>query len=182
MKHVLLAAVLTLYPSILATMGVPKAAYDNLPPAHPLLVRGAECAADAVDVASLLPSETARETWARVIFVWANREGGCYADPKGNADDGRSCGVLQVQEPQRVIDGATCAKVKADRKLGMRVGLALMLTLAKRCGSIGAGLNVYSTGRDCKMGGAKPDAPIPLVLERLKLAGVDSSAPYSPGA
>lgn len=182
MKHALLAAVLTLYPSILATMGVPKAAYDNLPPTHALLVRGAECAADAVEVASLISSETARDTWARVVFVWANREGGCYADPKGSNDDGRSCGVMQVWEPHKVIEGATCAKVKASRVLGMRVGLALMLQLSKRCGSIGAGLNVYSTGRDCKMGGAKPDAPIPLVLERLKLAGVDPSAPYSPGA
>ena len=41
------------------------------------------------------------------------------ADPRGFGDDHRACGVLQVHHPEKYVDGATCAKVRADRRRGL---------------------------------------------------------------
>ena len=158
----------------LATMGVPTSV--KLPAGHPVMSRAASCAADVEEVVTLLP-EYQRAVWAPVLYVFALKEGNCYASPPGDNDAGAACGVLQVHEPQKIIAGATCEKVRADRKLGLRVGLAVMIQWSKECGSIGGGLSAYATGSCPKKGWI-----LPLVKERLKLAGVDGSMPWAPGA
>jgi len=158
----------------LETMGLPQSV--KLPDTHPLMVRAASCANDVVEITNLLP-EYSRTTWKPILYVFALKEGNCYANPPGSNDDGAACGVCQAHDPHKVIPGATCEKVRADRKLGLRVGLALMLQWSKECGSIGAGLSAYATGSCPKKGWT-----LNLVKERLKLAGIDGSLPWHPGA
>jgi len=165
---VLLASILL---PTLATMGLPTSV--KLPDSHPLILRATSCAADVVEVVDSLP-EHQRTLWAPVLYVWALKEGGCYADPPGSSDDRAACGVTQVHEPQKVIAGATCAKVRADRKLGLQVGLTLMIQLAKKCGTIGGGMTAYSTNGACTGGWV-----LPLVKHRLKLAGVGVTEPWT---
>jgi len=176
-------ALLILSLAVLSTMGVPKSV--RLADTNPTMVRIASCADDVVEVCGMLP-EYARSAWCPITLTMAMKEGNCFADPKcppGTPkekcnDDGSACGVLQVHSPEREIEGATCEKVRADRKLGLRVGLALMLRLSKKCGTIGAGLSAYGTNGACPPNGVV----FGFAKERLRLAGVDPSAPWSPGA
>lgn len=85
--------------------------------------------------------------WHSTAYGTALYESGGLADPPGWNDQGRACGVLQVWEPQRWLSGATCAAVRADRRLGLRVGLLVMKRLAKDCGGVQAGLSAYATGK-----------------------------------
>jgi hypothetical protein len=160
---------------ILETMGVPKTV--KLPDSHPVIVRATSCADDVVEVCSLLP-EYQRSVWCPVTFMMAMKEGNCYASPPGFNDQNRACGPLQIHNPELEIAGATCAKVRADRKLGLRVGMARMIRLSKECGSIGAGLTAYATYGACPQKGWV----LHEIRKRLKLVGVDPATPWSPGA
>lgn len=171
MKAILLALV----PIILQTMGVPKSV--QLHDTHPVMVRVASCADDVVEVCSLLPEST-RTVWCSVTFMMAMKEGNCYASPPGSNDNGAACGPLQVHNPEKEIKGATCEKVRADRKLGLRVGMVRMIRLSKECGSVGAGLTAFATYGACPPKGQV----LHLIKERLKLINIDPSTPWSPGA
>jgi hypothetical protein len=158
-----IAHLLTLLHAVLVAMGVPASV--TLPDTHPTMVRMRECAADVVAVTDLLPVEK-RATYAPIVFVFANLEGGCYASPAGSNDNGAACGVMQIHEPQKIIAGATCEKVRADRRLGIRVGVAAFTWWEHECGSLADGLSGYATGH-CPPKGK----PIPLVRKRCALAG-----------
>ena len=149
--------------AILATMGVPKGV--RLPDAQ--MARYDECAGDVVEVvSSMMPPERAKVI-APIAYVFALKEGNCEASPRGFNDDGAACGVMQTHTPEKILDGATCAKVRADRKLGIRVGVTLMLRKEAECGSLRAGLTAYATSGACPAKGWT----IGLVLKRCELAG-----------
>ncbi len=156
---------LTLLVGILATMGIPRSV--KLADDHPLNVRAQSCAADVWEVSKRAPEST-RETWASILFVFAWKEGSCHANPPGFNDDGRACGVLQVHNPEKILAGATCHKVRSSRRLGLRVGLQLMMEKAEECGSIPSGLTAYAMYGSCPKNGWV----LPLVRERLSLAHV----------
>ncbi len=83
---------------------------------------------DVVDVmeteASLFDGADGKAKTAALLLTISFFESGWKADALGDA--GKSCGVMQTQNPSKWIEGATCAKVLADRKLGFRVGLAVL--------------------------------------------------------
>jgi hypothetical protein len=161
MKAILLA----LLTGILATMGVPKSV--RLPDSHPSMVRYDACAADVVEVVSSMVPPERVGVIAPIAYVFALKEGNCQANPKGDNDKGAACGVMQTHTPDLILPGATCEKVRADRKLGIRVGVTLMLAKEAECGSMRAGLTAYATNGACPAKGWT----INLVLERCKLAG-----------
>ena len=78
---------------------------------------------------------------ARVLAVWAYRES---AGRSILGDHGAACGVLQLHEQAR--QGHACAEILADRRLGLRLGLAWMRKMAEQCGSLRRGLGAYATG------------------------------------
>lgn len=100
---------------------------------------------DVVEVAAeelpLWAEDRART--ARLLLVWAARESAGRADAVGDA--GQACGVLQLHPVAR--GGATCAELRASRRLGLRRGLAWMRALSARCGSVVGGLRAYASGR-----------------------------------
>jgi hypothetical protein len=106
--------------------------------------------------------------WASVMFVWSRYESMWFADPSGYGDARRACGTMQVHNPHKYIDGATCEKVRKDRKLGFQVGLEVALYLTKKCGSRGLAMSAYSSDGSC------PTTVFPLVAKRCKLAGLTS--------
>jgi hypothetical protein len=119
--------------------------------AHPneeTLARINSAAADLLFVTEEIPEEH-RDALTRVAFEYAGEEAGFYASPAGSNDSGSACGVLQVHWPEVDVKGATCDAVRADRKLGFRVGLLRMHRLWSKCGSLAAGLNAYSTNGTC---------------------------------
>lgn len=101
----------------------------------------------------------ARLLTARILTVFAWEESRFRASALG--DSGRACGVLQLHEQARA--GHSCAAVRADRRLGLRLGLAWMRRMAVQCGSLEAGLRAYASG-SCT--GARA-----LVARRCALAG-----------
>lgn len=78
---------------------------------------------------------------ARVLAVWAYRES---AGRSIMGDHGAACGVLQLHEVAR--QGTPCSEILADRRLGLRLGLAWMRKMAEQCGSLRRGLGAYATG------------------------------------
>lgn len=167
------ASLLALVFAIFSTMGVAV----KLPATHPMMVHADGCADDVVAVVTEDLPEHQRATWAPILFVMAHKESGCRANPKGWNDDGKACGALQTHNPEREIPGATCEKVRADRKLGMRVGLRRMMRMSKECGSIGGGLTAYAMTGECPKNWVLPE-----IKQRLKLAGVKADTPWTPGA
>jgi len=154
MKAILLAMLpaLTGFPSTVLT------------PSHPFSIRASSAADDLIAaVAAEGIPEGDRATWTRRAWVWAYYESAFTTDALGDA--GASCGVLQVNAPEKWIAGATCDAVRKDRVLGFRVGLRLMKHLIDKCGSVRSGLTSYATGKDC------PTYTIGLVVRRMKIAG-----------
>jgi hypothetical protein len=137
-----------------------------LPNQHPTVLRAQAAAADLVAEVQSLP-EGERELYARVAYVWSYYESSWLANPSGSNDDGRACGVMQIHLPELAVPGATCAKVRADRKLGYRVGLATLHHLVAKCGSMRAGLTAFSTTGQCP----KKGMIIKLVADRCAIAG-----------
>lgn len=82
-----------------------------------------------------------RQLTARVLAVWAYRES---AGRSIMGDHGAACGVLQLHEQAR--QGHACSEILADRRLGLRLGLAWMRRMAEQCGSVRKGLGAYATG------------------------------------
>jgi hypothetical protein len=78
---------------------------------------------------------------ARILAVWAYRES---AGRSIMGDHGAACGVLQLHEQAR--QGHACSEILADRRLGLRLGLAWMRRMAEQCGSVRRGLGAYATG------------------------------------
>jgi hypothetical protein len=115
-----------------------------------------------------------RMAWARVLFTWSRYESLWFADPRGWGDAGEACGVLQVHHPEKYIDGATCARVRADRRLGFRVGLEVMLATTAKCGSRGLGLSAYSSDGTC------PTSVFPIVSRRCLRAGLTATCEVIP--
>lgn len=115
-----------------------------------------------------------RMAWARVLFTWSRYEALFFADPRGFGDDHQACGVMQVHNPHRYVDGATCAKVRADRRLGYRVGLEVALMLATKCGSRGLGLSAYASDGTC------PSSVFPIVSRRCLRAGLTATCEVMP--
>jgi len=107
-----------------------------------------------------------RETWARIMFVFAYYEASWYASPKGSNDEGRACGVLQVHNPEKYVTGYDCKSVRGSLEKGFDVGLALMMRLEKQCGSKKAALTAYATDGACH------NWTLPLVVKRCKEAGL----------
>ena len=99
----------------------------------------------AIDVRSVAmteqPLDDDRALTARVLAVWAYRES---AGRSVMGDHGAACGVLQLHEQAR--QGHACAEILADRRLGLRLGLAWMRRMAEQCGSVRKGLGAYATG------------------------------------
>ena len=140
-----------------------------LPPEHPIMVRAAGAAEDLARELEAMPlSPEERETYGRVAFVWSFYESAWWASPPGSNDKGAACGVLQVHSPELFVPGATCGGLRADRRLGYRVGLLAMRHFVATCGGLRAGLTAYSTTGTCP----KKGWTIRLVVDRLALAGV----------
>lgn len=158
-----LQTLLAILPALFASMGVTA----RLPENHPLMTRAESCAQDVLTVVKSRVQPERQDVWARVLFTFAELEGGCLASPVGFNDAGRACGVLQVHNPEKVIEGATCEKVRKSRKLGLEVGLVLMMQLTDQCGSIGEGLTAYAMYGACPSQGYV----LPLVKRRCKMAG-----------
>ena len=99
----------------------------------------------AIDVRSVAmteqPLDDDRVLTARVLAVWAYRES---AGRSIMGDHGAACGVLQLHE--QALQGTPCAEILADRRLGLRLGLAWMRRMAEQCGSVRRGLGAYATG------------------------------------
>jgi len=104
----------------------------------------------AIDVRSVAMTEeplaafdgsTDRAMTARVLAVWAYRES---AGRSVMGDHGAACGVLQLHEVAR--QGHACSEILADRRLGLRLGLAWMRRMSEQCGSLRRGLGAYATG------------------------------------
>ena len=129
---------------------VPALVGMPLPTGHPFSAR-ARGAAEDVIAAVETPEDgipaLERATWARRAFIWGYYESAFTTAASG--DGGASCGVLQVTTPERWLTGATCARVKADRVLGFRVGITVMRMLVTKCGSVRAGLTAYATDGAC---------------------------------
>ena len=87
------------------------------------------------------PLDDDRLMTARVLAVWAYRES---AGRSIMGDHGAACGVLQLHEQAR--QGHACSEILADRRLGLRLGLAWMRRMAEQCGSVRKGLGAYATG------------------------------------
>lgn len=87
------------------------------------------------------PLDDDRLLTARVLAVWAYRES---AGRSILGDHGAACGVLQLHEQAR--QGTPCSEILADRRLGLRLGLAWMRKMAEQCGSVRKGLGAYATG------------------------------------
>lgn len=87
------------------------------------------------------PLDDDRMLTARVLAVWAYRES---AGRSILGDHGAACGVLQLHEVAR--QGTPCSEILADRRLGLRLGLAWMRRMAEQCGSLRRGLGAYATG------------------------------------
>ena len=87
------------------------------------------------------PLDADRLMTARVLAVWAYRES---AGRSIMGDHGAACGVLQLHEQAR--QGTPCAEILADRRLGLRLGLAWMRRMSEQCGSLRKGLGAYATG------------------------------------
>lgn len=113
-----------------------------------------------------------RMAWARVLFTWSRFESSWLADPRGWNDDRAACGVLQVHWPQKWVVGATCKRVRADRRLGYRVGLEVMLAMQVKCGSRALALGAFSSDGTCQS--------IALVARRCRLAGLSSTCEATP--
>ena len=99
----------------------------------------------AIDVRSVAmteePLDDDRALTARVLAVWAYRES---AGRSVMGDHGAACGVLQLHEVAR--QGTPCSEILADRRLGLRLGLAWMRRMSEQCGSLRRGLGAYATG------------------------------------
>lgn len=159
---------LLLLPAVSLMLGAPK-----VPTA--LELRAKSAAAITVDVAQGFPLER-REPLARVAFVFQAAESGFVGNPKGSNDQGAACGPMQVHTPEKFVPGATCAKVRADYKLGVLVGMTLMNQLWDKCGGLAAALTAYATNGQC------PGSwTLPLVTRRCKIAGLSSDC-RMPGA
>lgn len=101
----------------------------------------------ALEEPPLLPSQedegAARTKTAEILLVWAWAESRWEARALG--DNGHACGVLQLHPIAR--PGYSCAAVRADRRLGLRLGLAWMRRMSAQCGSLEGGLRAFASGR-----------------------------------
>lgn len=107
-----------------------------------------------------LDGDDAAARTARLLLTWSHRESRWVTAAKDNAG---ACGVMQVSTWHLAGLGTSCARVRADRREGLRAGLELMRQLIAACGSVRAGLGSYAAG-PC---GAAPQ----LVAWRCHLAG-----------
>lgn len=85
--------------------------------------------------------EESRAATARLLVVWSWRESAWKVGAIGDA--GASLGAMQLN---RSWLGGRDAEVLTDRRLALRLGLALMVDLAARCGSVRGGLRAYASG------------------------------------
>jgi hypothetical protein len=123
---------------------LPKGA-PALPDTHPMLRHALDAAPIVAEEASMWPEAT-RIAAARMVFTMGGFESGWQADPKGSNDDGGACSFGQVHSPERYLPGATCAVVRKDLRLGIRVTFAVVALLTQRHGTMAAGLTAYATG------------------------------------
>ncbi len=104
-----------------------------------------DAALDVRDVAleepPLFAGPDGRERTARLLLVWSWRESAWRADAIG--DSGASLGAMQMN---RSWLGSRARDVLGDRRLALRLGLALMRNLAESCGSVRRGLHAYACG------------------------------------
>lgn len=90
------------------------------------------------DVLAVAPDfETARRL---VVWSWFESRWMAHA-----LNPGGDCGVLQVRSLW--WQGHTCAEIRKDRRLGFRLGMDAMVSLAETCGSMSAGLGAYASGK-----------------------------------
>lgn len=157
--YVLLGAAL-----LLKTYGV------ILPITHPDRVR---VEAAASDLATAMELEGVSDVKVgKAAFVWSWYEAGLWADPRGDNDKGSACGVGQVHVasmPKGLLHPSwTCAALRADRVLGYRAQLRVILHLRTQCGGdLRGALTAYSTTGTCP----KPGWTIRLVKARCETAG-----------
>jgi len=134
-----------------ATLGVPKTTI----------------AAMVTDIVSVTSDDTEQRfllAWGFFESWWGSFNLGdctCWTTVNGNAKvtkcpnladrhvgNCRSFGVMQTQHPEHWIATATPAKVIVDRRLGLRVGLAIFRFAMKSTkGDVRAALRLYSSGR-----------------------------------
>jgi hypothetical protein len=98
-------------------------------------------------------SFTVDPTWTRLLIVWAFHESALRANPPGSNDKGHACGALQVHVdslPEGWLPPAwTCARLRADRRLGLLAGYIVMGNLMGKCGSAAAGLTAFVSDGQC---------------------------------
>jgi hypothetical protein len=143
-----------------------------LPASHPEVAR-VETAAGDLARAMELEGVDGDVRLGKSALVMSWYESALYADPKGDNDHGRACGVGQVHvadAPKGLLDPAwTCEALRADRVTGYRAELRVIVRLRALCGGdLFAGWHAYATG-SCP---AKGEKTISLVLKRMKEAGV----------
>lgn len=80
---------------------------------------------------------------ARLLGVFA--EGESNGEARALGDGGASCGVTQLGFVARA--GHSCESVRADRRLGLRLGLRWMIRMRNECGSVARGLGAFASGR-----------------------------------
>lgn len=98
------------------------------------------------DVQAVAESEepllSTREQTARLLVVWSWKESAWRTNAIG--DGGAACGALQLHAIAR--NGHSCAALRADRRLALRVGLAWMRRMRDVCGSVTGGLRAFASG------------------------------------
>lgn len=169
MKTLLAALVLTI---------LSKSGYTPKPPpaTDPAIMRGeASIAAIERVTTKLIPNLLKREAYAKLALVFGYYEGSWYADPPGDNDAGKACGVMQVHDPHTILEGATCKKVRASLDLGYEVGIRLILDHEERCGSLGSALTMYAMGPVLDPATKKwmcPKFILPMISKRCVAAGL----------
>jgi hypothetical protein len=161
------ALLLLLAPKIALALGQKTMAAD--------LKARAERAAIVTSEEALSLPLAIRETGAASAYIWQGLESGWNEHPAGFNDHGLACGSMQVHWPEKYLPGSTCAALRADYRLSVRAGLAVLSSLYAQCGSLGAAWTAYSTG-NCPKG----KWVLPLVAVRCKLAGLTSTCEALP--
>lgn len=134
------------------------------------VVRRMEQAASDLEAALLRrpwPAAVA-EKRAKIVFAMGFFESSFHVSPPGYNDDGKACGRMQVHSPEKFVEGATCAKVRADGVLGWEAGIAVLQKFEAKCGTIVGALNAYAWDGECH-----PGVVMDLVRQRCIKAGLD---------
>ena len=127
-----------------------KKKVETLPEDHPVMLRASARADEIVEVVeSMVSDPVQQEAWERGLFGWEFWEASWFISPPGSNDNGNACGVLQIHSPERIIPGTSCAMLRKDAKLAVKVALTFLLEREKTCGSKAAAWTAFSWDGGC---------------------------------